>query len=201
MAPKKPAILSNVTIVAALITLCGTLLAALLGSPVLANLINGTGGSNQPAATPIPSTTSQVTATTPPLPDLVTLDISAPTCVTDRRAGSHIRYVRHQVTIRNLGPGSTVPFGTFSSRVVVIMEGQRYTLDQWNNITGGPLEIPNLGITGLGPNQDISFSISLDPQNKTSYGLEVVTNSGSNVIPEVNTTNNTRLQEFSSNCR
>jgi hypothetical protein len=220
MDSKKSKITINATVVAAIITFCGTVGAAILGSPVLAEYFNGP---KQAQATAIPTltlpaasatsgptatgtleataTSPAVPATMPPLPDLVTLDISSPVCVSNRVAGTNIKYVRQDITIRNIGSGSTQPFGTFSSRVVIIVDGQRYTLDQWAQMFNGLVEMPNLDIQSLGPNDDAVISLSLSLHGNNRYSLEVIANSGPSVIPEVDTTNNIQSKDFSTNCR
>jgi hypothetical protein len=222
MEPKKSKFTINAAVVAALITFCGTLGAAILSSPVVAEFVSR---SNQaqtgaaptgavPALTQEPSATSAAATSTPaaetstpaptstpvPLPDLVTLDISNPACFTAKLAGTTIKYVRQDITIRNIGPGETSPFGAFSNRITIIVNGQRFSLDQWEQLFNGLVETPQLDIANLRPNDDATLSLSLNLHGNTKYSLEVVANSGQSVIPEIDITNNTRKKEFSSNC-
>jgi hypothetical protein len=139
-------------------------------------------------------------STTPPLPDLITVAISNPTCITDQQATTG-KYVRHVITVRNLGPGSTGPFGAFSTRVVIIAGGQRFTLEQWATQFNGLVDTPMLEVSQLGPNQDADLTLNFRLRSGSNkYGLEVITNSGTLVIPEGNTANNALAQDFSSNC-
>jgi hypothetical protein len=228
MEPKRSKFTINAAVVAAMITFCGTLGAALLGSPVVAEFVNR---SNQaqtsaptsaptigmaPTLTQEPSATSAEATSTPaaptstperptstplPLPDLVTLDISSPACLTVRQGTTTIKYVKQDITIRNIGPGETSPFGPFSNRINIIVSGQRYTLDEWEQLFNGLVETPQLDIANLRPNDDATLSLSLNLHGNTKYTLEVVANSGQTVIPETDTTNNARKREFTSNCR
>ena len=230
MEPKNNSILNNTTIVVAIITLCGTVATAVLASPALAELVRGTRGTQTAAAaiassTPLPETqpppateTAFFTETPtfapptststpeagstplPPLPDLITVAISNPTCVTDQ-AGTMGKFVRHVITIRNLGPGSTAPYGAFSTRVVILSGGQRFTLEQWSTLFNGLVDTPMLDVPQLGPNEDADLTLNLYLRNGNRYGLEVITDSGTLVIPETNTANNSLAQNFNSNCR
>jgi hypothetical protein len=42
--------------------------------------------------------------------------------------------------------------------------------------------------------------LGLDLHGSTNYSIEVVANSGPNTIPESNTTNNIRAQDFATDC-
>lgn len=227
MQPKNNSILNNTTIVVAIITLCGTVATAVLTSPALAEFVRGS--RNTPTAavpsatspsfteaptstpapaftetpTPMPATatfTPEATFTAAPLlPDLIPVAISNPICVTDQQ-DSVGRYVRHMITVRNLGPGSTAPFGSFSSRVVILVGGQRFTLEQWATQFNGLVDTPMLDVPQLGPNEDADLVLNFRLPAGNRYGLEVVTNSGALVIPEGNTTNNSLEKDFNSNC-
>ncbi len=226
MQPKNNSILNNTTIAVAIITLCGTIATAVLTSPALAEFVRGTRNTPTAAATsvfftetptitqetvltetptPGPATatatsTPEATSTTaPPLPDLITVAISNPICVTDQQ-DTLGKYVRHMITVRNLGPGSTAPFGSFSSRVIIIAGGQRFTLDQWAAQFNGLVDTPMLEVPQLGPNEDADLVLNFRLPASNRYGLEVITNSGTMVIPESNTANNSLETNFNSNC-
>jgi len=55
-------------------------------------------------------------------------------------------------------------------------------------------------VFNLNPNDDIKFTVVIDIKGNKSFGVEVTANSGTNPIPEADTTNNTLIKSFSSNC-
>jgi hypothetical protein len=196
----------NTTVIVAVITLCGTITSAVLGSPAIAELVRGQKGTPTPslaltqgpgATTPTPAYTA-----TPLLPDLAPVAISAPTCITDHTPGAtRTKYVRQVVTIRNLGPGGTASFGSFSSRVILTAGGQRYPLEDWASLYNGVVGPLDLNTASLGPNDDADLVLNIDLRGYSRYSLEVITNSGAAVIPEVNSANNSLSRDFSTNCK
>jgi hypothetical protein len=221
MEPKKSNLI-NATIVAAFITFCGTrethptqpATIAPTATFVLPSETPTILPTDTPLATPTESaapTSELVTPTetsifapptaAPLLPDLVAIDISSPVCQSQRSGGQVLKYVRHVFTIRNIGPGSTQPFGTFSNRIVIIVGGLRYTLDQWDQMFHGLMGTPDLNVVSLAPNDDAYLTLDINLKGNNKYSLEVIANSGASIIPEVDTTNNNREQEFTANCK
>ena len=170
--------------------------------------------SSIPAHTPTLSGTSTLTATNTPaftftptytstaqlLPDLTVTDISASPCTKDQRVTPEKLYVKLSFIVRNVGPGSTRPFGLFSVRVNLILGQRHYSLDEWASGFNGVIGSSNMNIENLNPNDDVELNLSIDLKGNTSFGVEVIANSGSNTIPETNTTNNTLIQGFSVIC-
>ncbi len=193
MAEKKNNLLRNPAIIAALIGLCGTLVAALLSSPILLQLIKGTNATATPVA-------SQATLTiTPALPDLEVLSISAPTCIKDHTPGSNLQYVQQTIIIRNIGTGSTAALGKFSNSVTFTFGGQRYSLEDWAS-QKGIVGTPNLDIADLGPNKEADLTLNINLEGNKSYSIEVTANSGADTISETTFANNSLTKDFTSSC-
>lgn len=200
----------NTTVVVALITLCGTITSAALGSPAIAAFVRGKATPTATIlSTPAPLTATPQTATPgvpftpgPLLPDLVPVSISAPACISDHTPGAtRSRYVRQTVTIRNVGPGGTASFGSFSNRVVLTVAGQRYPLDEWAGLFNGIVGPLDLTVNDLRPNDDADLTLNIDLRGNSRYSLEVIANSGAAVIPETNSANNSLSRDFSTNCK
>lgn len=205
----------NTTVIVALITLCGTIGSAVLGSPAIAEFVRGkatpTAGLASPAAgSPTPALTHTSETPAPPvtftpapvLPDLVPVSIGAPACITDHTPGAtRSRYVRQTVTIRNIGPGATAPFGSFNNRVVLTVGGQRYPLDKWASLYNGVVGPLDLNVASLGSNDDADLTLNLDLRGNSRYSLEVIANSGAAVIPEADSANNSLSRDFTTNCK
>lgn len=110
-------------------------------------------------------------------------------------------YIKLNIIVRNVGPGSTRSFGPFSVRVNLILGQHRYSLDEWASGFNGVIGSSNMDISNLSPNGDVKLNLSIDLKGNTKFGVEVIANSGSNTIPETNTTNNTLIQSFSVICK
>jgi hypothetical protein len=132
---------------------------------------------------------------------MIVVAISNPICTRDHRVTPEKVYVKLTITVRNLGPASTSSFGLFSVRVTLIFGQQRYSLDEWASRYNGLVNTPNLDISNLNPNEDAEINLSIDLKGHTNYSVEAVANSGSNSIPESNTTNNVLTQSFSTDCK
>jgi hypothetical protein len=102
--------------------------------------------------------------------------------------------------MRNIGPGSTRPFGPFSVRVNLIIGQRRYSLEEWASDFNGVIGSSNMDITNLNSNGDVKLNLSIDLKGNTKFGIEVTANSGPNIVPESDTTNNTLIQGFSVIC-
>ena len=150
--------------------------------------------------TPAFTFTPMNTGTTPPLPDLTVTGISASACTRDQRVIPEKLYVSLSMIVRNIGPGSTHPFGPFSVRVNLILGQRRYSLEEWASDFDGVIGSSNMDILTLGPNGDVKLNVSIDLKGNTKFGVEVIANSGPNTIPETDTTNNTLIQGFSVTC-
>ena len=153
-----------------------------------------------PTDTPTFTFTPTHTSTAQPLPDLVVTGISDPICTKDQRVTPEKLYVKLSFVVRNVGLGSTRSFGPFSVRVNLILGQRHYSLDEWASGFNGVIGSSNMDITNLDPNGDIELNLSIDLKGNTSFGVEVIANSGSNTIPESDTTNNTLIQSFSVIC-
>ena len=148
-----------------------------------------------PTATNTPAFTFTPTYTSTPqlFPDLIVTDISASTCTKDQRVTPEKLYIKLSIIVRNIGSGSTLPFGPFLGQ-------RRYSLEEWASDFNGVIGSSNMDITNLDPNGDVKLNISLDLKGNTSFGVEVIANSGLYTIPESNITNNTLIQGFSVIC-
>lgn len=148
--------------------------------------------------TPIiaPSPTATYTPITKPLADLTVTGISDPVCIGDGRLGS----VKLTIFVRNIGRGSTKYFGPFSVRVNLILGQRHYGLDEWASRFNGVIGSSNSEIVNLNPNGDVELKIAIDLKGNTKFGIEAIANSGSNPIPESDTTNNIRTRNFSIYC-
>ena len=153
-----------------------------------------------PTDTPSSTFTPTFTSTARLLPDLTVTGISDPLCTKDQRVTPEKLHVKFSMIVRNIGPGSTRPFGPFSVRVNLILGQRRYSLDEWASGFNGVLGSSNMDISNLNPNRDVKLNLSIDLKGNTKFGVEVIANSGSNTIPETNTTNNTLIQSFSVIC-
>ena len=151
---------------------------------------------NTPAFTFTPTYTS----TAQLLPDLTVTSISASACTRDQRVVPEKLYVSLSMIVRNVGPGSTHPFGPFSVRVNLILGQHRYSLDEWASDFNGVIGSSSMDILTLGPNGDVKLNLSIDLKGNTKFGVEVIANSGPNTVPELNRTNNTLIQGFSVTC-
>jgi len=149
--------------------------------------------------TPISTFTPTYTSTSQLLPDLTVTGISNPTCIKDRGSPQNL-YVELSIIVRNIGPGSTRPFGPFSVRVDLVLGQHHYSLDEWASGFNGVLGSSNMDILNLNPNRDVKLNLSIDLKGNTKFGIEVIANSGANTIPEADTTNNTLIQGFSIIC-
>lgn len=152
-----------------------------------------------PTDTPAATFTPNYTSTTHLFPDLTVTGISDPACIKDRGSPQNL-YVELSFIVRNIGLGSTRPFGPFSVSVNLILGQRRYSLDEWASGFNGVLGSSNMNIENLGPNRDVKLNLSIDLKGNTSFGVEVIANSGTNTIPETNTTNNTLIRGFSVTC-
>ena len=157
-----------------------------------------------PTFTPIPTATPPPTLTFTPtlaLPDLQIVAISNPACIRDQRVSPTRYYVRHDITVRNIGAGSTSAFGAFSIRITLDTGSQRYSLEEWASRFNGVVGSLILDFSNLGPNQDAETRVNIDLRGTQNYSLEVIANSGSKTIPESNATNNILTRSFSvTNC-
>jgi len=167
-----------------------------------------------PTDNPTLTGTSTITATNTPaftftptytntaqlLPDLIVTSISASACTRDQRVVPEKLYVSLSVIVRNVGPGSTRPFGPFSVRVNLILGQRHYSLEEWASDFNGVIGSSNMDILNLNPSGDVKLNLSIDLKGNTEFGVEVIANSGVNTIPELDTTNNTLIQGFSVIC-
>jgi len=153
-----------------------------------------------PMDTPASTFTPTYTSTNQPLADLTVAAISNPICIKDQGPTPGKVYVKFSIIVRNVGPASTRAFGPFSVRVNLIFGRQRYGLDEWASGFDGLISSSNMDITNLNPNDDIKLNLSIDLKGNTNFGVEVIANSGSNTIPELDTTNNILIQSFSIIC-
>ena len=152
-----------------------------------------------PTDTPVSTFTPTYTSTPQLLPDLTVTGISNPTCIKDRGSPQNL-YVELSIIVRNIGPGSTRPFGPFSVRVDLVFGQHHYSLDEWASGFNGVLGSSNMDILNLNPNRDVKLNLSIDLKGNTKFGIEVIANSGPNTIPELDTTNNSLIQGFSVIC-
>jgi len=153
-----------------------------------------------PTDTPTFTFTPTFTSTAQPLPDLTVTGISDPICTKDQRVIPEKLYVKLSIIVRNIGPGSTRPFGPFSVRVDLVLGQHHYSLDEWASGFNGVIGSSNMDILNLNPNRDVKLNLSIDLKGNTKFGIEVIANSGPNTIPESDTTNNTLIQGFSIIC-
>jgi hypothetical protein len=144
-----------------------------------------------PTRTPIPR----------PLPDLTVTGISDPVCVHDNRPDTQKAFVNLTINVRNIGPGSTKYYGPFSVQINLVLGQRHYSLDQWASDFNGLISVSNLQTWILNPNSDVEFKVGLDLKGNTTFGIEVIANTDSNPIPELDTTNNTLIQYFSIYCK
>ena len=147
-----------------------------------------------------PSSTFTPTYTTQQLPDLTVAAISTPTCVRDHLLTSERDYVKFSIIVRNVGPVSTRSFGSFSVLVNLILGQQRYSLDEWASSFNGVIDSSDMDITNLNTNADVKLNLAIDLKGNMNFGVEVIANSGSNPIPESDTTNNLLIKGFSVIC-
>ena len=149
--------------------------------------------------TPSSTFTPTYTSTTQLLPDLTVTGISNPTCIKDRGSPQNL-YVELSIIVRNVGLGSTRPFGPFSVLVNLILGQRHYSLEEWASGFNGVIGSSNMDSLNLNPNGDVKLNLSIDLKGNTKFGVEVIANSGANTIPESDTTNNTLIQGFSVIC-
>ena len=135
------------------------------------------------------------------LPDLIVTGISDPTCTHDNRPDTLKAFIEFTVYVRNIGRARTYSFGRFSVNISLILGQRYYGLDEWASKFNGLIYNSNLTIFNLNPNSDIELKVGLDLKGNTTFGIEAIANSGSNPIPESDTTNNRYTQYFSIDCR
>jgi len=148
-----------------------------------------------------PTLTPTFTSTSPPLADLIVVAISNPVCTRDHRFTPTKVYVKINVTVRNIGPGSTNSLGPSSVRVNLIFGQARFSLDEWASKFNGVVNDPDLEVTNLNPNDDSEIKLSIDLKGNANFSIEAIANSGPNIIPESDTTNNILTQNFSIDCK
>lgn len=154
-----------------------------------------------PTDTPAATFTPTFTSTPQPLPDLIVTGISDPICTKDQRVTPEKLYVKFSFIVRNVGLGSTGSFGPFSVRVNLILGQHHYSLEEWASGFQGVIGSSNMDITNLDPSGDVELNVSIDLKGNTSFGVEVIANSGLYTIPESNTANNSFVQGFSVICK
>lgn len=170
-------------------------------SAVLTETPNQEGTSTiMPTDTPASTFTPIYTSAAQPLADLTVAAISNPTCVRDHRLTAERVYIKLSVIVRNVGRVSTRSFGPFSVLVKLILGQQWYSLDEWASSFNGVIDSSNMDISNLNPNDDVKLNLAIDLKGNTNFGIEAIANSGSNTIPESNTTNNILIQNFSVIC-
>ena len=156
---------------------------------------------NMPTDTPIPTITSTFTLTpTPidkPLPDLIVAGISDPVCAKGYFGDTLRNYVKLKMIIRNIGHASTHYFGSFDVGVYVLVGQSSFGLDEWADKFNGVIASPNLKISNLDPNRDVTFTLAIDIKGMKEFGIKVIANSGANPIPEMDTVNNALIKHFS----
>jgi hypothetical protein len=151
-------------------------------------------------STIIPTDTPTYTGNAQSLPDLTVGGISNPICARDHLLTTPRDYVKLSVIVRNVGRVSTRSFGPFSVLVNLIFGQQRYSLDEWASSFNGVIDSSDMDISILHPTADVKLNLAIDLKGNTNFGVEVIVNSGSNPIPESDTTNNILIQDFSVIC-
>ena len=151
---------------------------------------------NTPISTIAPTFTPTYMFLSQPLPDLIVAGISAPVCATEYE-GTKLRF---SIFVRNIGRARTRSFGAFDTDVFLILGQRRYSLGEWAEQFDGVVGSSVTKIFNLNPNDDIKFTVVIDIKGNKNFSIEVTANSGTNPIPEANTTNNTLIKSFSSNC-
>jgi len=154
---------------------------------------------------PIDTSTSTLTPSPYPpaarrLPDLTVTGISDPICVHDHLFTGGRAYITLAIDVRNNGRAATYSFGPFSVRVNLILGQRHYGLDEWASKFNGLIDSSNLEVLNLDPRDDILLKLAIDLKGNTTFGIETIANSGSNTIPESDTTNNIFTQRFSIYC-
>jgi len=152
-----------------------------------------------PTDTPVPTPTLLVIPTLvsdSQLPDLTVTGISDPVCATEYE-GTKLRFY---IFVRNIGRVRTRPFGSFKTDVYLILGERHYSLDEWGTDFNGVVGSSVVDVFNLNPNGDIKFTVVIDLIGNKDFGIEVVTNSGTNPIPESDTTNNTLTKYYSVYC-
>ncbi|MEP7134470.1 MAG: hypothetical protein ABI904_06015 [Chloroflexota bacterium] len=151
---------------------------------------------NTSTPTVAPSLIPTYTPIAKPLPDLTVTGISDPVCLRDGRSGS----VTLTIVVRNIGRGATRSFGRFDVRINLILGQKHYGLDEWASRFNGVIGSSNPEIVNLNPNADVELKIALDLKGSSIFGIEAIANSGTNSIPESDTTNNTLIKYYSVYC-
>lgn len=131
-----------------------------------------------------------------PLPDLTVTGISDPVCATEYE-GTKLRF---SIYVRNIGRARTRSFGAFDTAVYLILGQRRYSLNEWAEQFNGVVGSSIVEVANLNPNQDIKFTIVIDLIGNKDFGIEVITNSGENLIREADMTNNTLIKYYSIRC-
>ncbi|HKI52573.1 MAG TPA: hypothetical protein VJ987_00495 [Anaerolineales bacterium] len=152
-----------------------------------------------PTNTPIPSPTPLVVPTlvsNSQLPDLIVSGISDPVCRPDY-PGTILEFA---IFVRNIGPASTLNFGSFDTDVYLILGQRHYSLDEWAEEFNGVIGSSVVEVFNLNPNDDIKFTVVIDLKGNKNFGIEVLANSGENPIREADMTNNTLIKYFSVFC-
>ena len=127
------------------------------------------------------------------MPDIIVVGISNPTCVHDHRTGAkYPDYVKHTYTVRNIGPATA---SLFVTRISLIFAGKGNDPYVW-----GLANSPNWTVTNLAALQDAQITISFPLKGFSSYGIEVIANTGSPTMPEMSLSNNNLLQYFQEEC-
>ena len=88
----------------------------------------------------------------------------------------------------------------FDISISLILGQMRYTLGEWATTFNGVIWSPNLTIPNLNPKRDVSLLLEIDLKGNIKFGIEATANSGTNPIPETNTTNNVLTKYFSVQC-
>ena len=102
--------------------------------------------------------------------------------------------------MRNIGPVSTRAFGPFNVLVSLILGERRYSLDEWAKGFDGVVSRSNMDIPNLNPQGDVKLNVAIDLKGSTTFGIEVIANSGTHTIPESDMTNNTLIQGYTIIC-
>jgi hypothetical protein len=127
--------------------------------------------------------------------------ISDPTCTHDDRPDTQKAFIKFTVFVRNIGRARTYSFGRFSVGISLILGQRYYGLDEWASKFNGLVSSSGSTVYNLNPNADLELKVALDLKGNTSFGIEAIANSGSNPIPESDTTNNRYTQYFSIDCQ
>ena len=150
--------------------------------------------------TDMPTFTPTVTPTSTfisgPLPDLTVTGISDPVCATEYE-GTKLRFA---IFVRNIGRARTRSFGSFKTDVFIILGQRHFSLDEWGTEFDGVIGSSITEVFNLNPNADIKFTVVIDLIGNKDFGIKVVVNSGEKPVPELDATNNTLTEYFTSYC-